>query len=457
MAKTNGDDHCQLSVVGHVVGKDVNFPRGEVRITGGIIADVLSEPSGAPADRRIDAGAAYVLPGVIDPHVHSLSDPSEGLESATRAAAAGGVTTMLEMPFDAAGPIWSVERMAAKKAMVSSQMHVDVGLFATVRPHGGIDQIERLAQAGAVAFKVSTYHTDPNRFPRTPDNEMLQVFRRIAATGRRCCVHAENDEIVRNLIGALHSRGAEDPRMHCTARPPISETAAVANTLELAREAHAKVHFVHMSLPHSIDLVRAYAQEGDDVSAEVCPHYLMFDKDDMLTYGPRLKVNPPLRTREDVDGMWDLLRSDAVDAMSSDHAPWAMSHKNDPNIFDNASGAPGVETMFPVIAATALHEKGVSIETLVRVYCWRTAELFGIGHRKGDLKAGLDGDVTVFDPNQEWTVDEKAMQSHAGWSPFDGMRLRGKVTWTVSRGQVVFDGDHVLSAPGQGRLVDFAA
>lgn len=446
---------CQLSIVGHVVGRDTNYPRGEVRICDGVITDVLPESSDGPADERIDVGDAYVLPGVIDPHVHALSDPSEGVEAATRAAAAGGVTTILEMPFDKPGPIWTVDRFVAKKDLIAREAHVDVGLFATVRPHGGIAEIAGLAEAGAVAFKISTYHTDSERFPRTPDDEMIEVFREIAATGRRCCVHAENDEIVRTLVAKLHDRGTEDPRMHCAARPPISETAAVANTLELARTAEAKVHFVHMSLSHSIDLVRSYAREGVDVSAEACPQYLMFDQDDMVAAGARLKVNPPLRTPEDVAGLWDLLRADEIDTISSDHAPWAMIHKNDPNIFDNASGAPGVETVFPVIAAVGLHERNVTIESLVRAYCWRPAQLFGIDHKKGDLRPGLDGDVTVFDPDQTWTVDETAMQSNAGWSPFNGMELQGRVTLAVSRGRVIFDGKQVLSTPGQGRLVTF--
>ncbi len=446
---------CQLSIVGHVVGRFVNYPRGEVRINHGVIVDVLPVPSEVPCDERIDVDTAYVLPGAIDPHVHCLSDPREGIEAATRAAAAGGVTTILEMPFDKTGPVWTVERLEAKKEMVASEAHVDVGLFATVRPGGGIDQVAALAKAGAVTFKLSTYHTDADRFPRTPDNEMIEVFRAIAATGRRVCVHAENDEIVRSLVAHLHDRGDEDPRLHCAARPPVTETAAVANALELARTADAKVHFVHMSLPHSIELVRSYARGGSDVSAEACPQYLLFTEDDMLTFGARIKVNPPVRTPTDVAGMWALFRADEIDTISSDHAPWPLSEKDNSNIFDNASGAPGVETVFPIIASIALHEKGVGIESLVRAYCWRPAELFGIDHRKGDLAPGLDGDVVVFDPRIDWVVDETTMQSNAGWSPFHGRQLRGKVTLTVSRGEIIYDGKQVNSLPGRGQLVTF--
>lgn len=455
MAMSGERQLCDLSVVGHVVCRSGRYPRGEVRIRDGRVAAVAPQVTGDPCEQQIDVGDAYVLPGVIDPHVHSLSDPREGIAAATRAAAAGGVTTILEMPFDKAGPVWTADRVKAKREIVLQEAHVDVGLFATVRPGNGVREVPALAAAGAVTFKVSTYHTDPNRFPRIPDNELVEVFRAIAATERRVCVHAENDEIVRNLVAELRDTGSTDPRAHCAARPAVSETAAVANTLELARAADAKVHFVHMSLPHSIDLVRSAVRRGVDASAEVCPQYLIFTEEDMLSLGARAKVNPPPRTRADVDGLWAWLAADEIDALSSDHAPWPLSEKNKPNIFDNASGAPGVETLFPVCAAVGLHERGVSIESLARATSWRPAELFGIGHRKGDLRPGLDADITVFDPSREWTLDEATMQSNAGWSPFHGRTLRGRVTMTISRGEVIYDGEQVTAKPGRGRLVTF--
>jgi allantoinase len=448
-------EFCDLSVIGHVVGRSVNFPRGEVRIHEGRIVEVREAPSQAGAGERIDVGDAYVLPGVIDAHVHSLSDPREGIEAATRSAAAGGVTTILEMPFDRPGPIWTVDRLLAKQQMVAEQALVDVGLFATVHPAGRGDSVADLAEAGAVTFKVSTYHTDPDRFPRTPDSAMIEVFAAAAAYDRRVCVHAESDDMVRAYVAATQQRdGTSEPTLHCASRPPVTETAAVASTLELANAAGAQVHLVHMSLPHSIELVRNLARTGVDVSAEACPQYLLFTEDDMHAAGALLKVNPPLRSAADAAGLWRLFAADQIDVISSDHAPWQLSEKTKPNIFDNASGAPGVETVFNAVAGTALHDHDVSIESLVRAYCWRPAELFGIDHRKGDLAPGLDGDITVFDPNTEWVVDGAAMSSNAGWTPFDGHHLRGKVTLAVSRGRVIFDGKQVTAEPGDGRVLE---
>lgn len=452
MAFASESEACDLSVVGHVVTSRGLLLRGEVRIRDGKVAEVRPEAGDASGGRRIDVGDAFVLPGLIDPHVHSLSDASEGIATATRSAAAGGVTTILEMPFDDGAPVWTVERLEAKKALVADEAHVDVGLFATVRPGGGVREVAALAEAGAVTFKVSTYHTHPDRFPRTPDDELREVFAAIAATGRRVCVHAENDEIVKRLVAELQAAGRTDPRAHCESRPPVTETAAIANVLELAREAAAQVPFCHMSLPHSIELIREYARDGHPVSGEICPHYLLLSEDDMDAMGARAKINPPVRSAPDVAGLWDLLRRGEIDVLSSDHAPWPLTKKDKPDIFDNASGAPGVETLFNVTAGAALAH-GVPLADLVGVATWKTARLFGIAHRKGDLAPGLDGDIAVFDPSVEWTLDQADLHSNAGWSPYHQRRLKGRVTMAISRGKVVYDGTEVVARPGRGDLV----
>lgn len=448
-------DAQDLSIVGCLVTRAGVFPRGEVRVRDGKIVARLTEVSNAAYSERIDVGEAFVLPGIIDPHVHSLSAPTEGVEAATRSAAAGGVTTIMEMPFDQEAPVWTVDRLKAKRQLVAREAHVDVALYATVRPGGGVGEVAPLAAAGATCFKVSTYHTDPNRFPRTPDDELLEVFAAVAATGRRICVHAEIDEIVKAKIAENRSSGA-DPLAHCRSRPPVTETAAVAHVLELARPSGVKIHLCHMSLPRSFALIRAYAAAGMPASGEVCPHYLTFAEADMSAYGARLKVNPPVRSRADVEGLWARLRAGQVDAIASDHAPWPLAQKNEPNIFDNASGAPGVETLLPVVASEAL-ARGVDIRMVAAVTSWRPAELFGLDHRKGDLVPGLDADLVIYDPRASYVLQEGQLHSNAGWSPFNGMRLSGRVILTVSRGAVVWDGKSVVSDPGRGQLITYCS
>lgn len=448
------DLEADLAVTGHVVTSQAEFPRGEVRVRDGRVVAVLDSPGHAPATDHVDAGGAYVMPGVVDPHVHCLSHAAEGIEAATRSAAAGGVTTLLEMPFDETGPVWSVEAFRRKRRAVQREAHVDVGMYATVEPGGrGIAEIPKLAAQGAACFKLSTFQTDPRRFPRTPDGEMLDAFGEIARTGLRVCVHAENNDIVQRRLAALRATDGSDPLLHAASRPPVTETAAVAAVLELARASGADLHFCHVSTPHAVDLVQWHRRRGTTVTTEVCPHYLALTGQDMARDGVRLKFNPPLRSAEEADGLWHRVRSGEIDMIASDHAPWPLEYKRRDHVFDNASGGPGVETLLPLVADRALHQRRMDPRALVSSLSTRAARAFGLDDRKGDLRRGLDGDLVVLDPDTEWTVDGSQLRSNAGWSPFDGMRIRGSVRLTVSRGEVVWDGSRVLSAPGRGRFL----
>lgn len=447
-------DACELSIVGRIVSSRGDHGHGEVRVRDGVIASVSAGGvADAPAEQRIDVGGAYVLPGVIDCHVHCLSHPGEGVAATTRSAAAGGVTTILEMPFDAGGPVWSVERFLQKQELIAREAHVDVGLYATVRPDGGGASVAELAEAGAVAFKLSMFDTDPARFPRTPDGRLFEQLAAAAEVDRPVCVHAENDEIIRPLLTRLRASGDGRAELQAASRPPVSETAAVAEVLELARAAQARIHLCHLSLPRSVDLVRQHVDGGTRASAETCPHYLLLSEDDLRRQGGRCKINPPLRRGKDVDALWQRVRAGALDAISSDHAPWPLEQKTHDDIFDNHSGAPGVETLLSLVASEALHRRGMPISSLVQLMSLRPAELFGLAHRKGDLRPGLDADVVVFDPSASWTLDERALHSNAGWSPYHGRGVRGAVTLTVARGEVVWDGRTVRSRPGRGRFV----
>ncbi|EST37300.1 hypothetical protein N566_13650 [Streptomycetaceae bacterium MP113-05] len=445
---------ADLSVTGHVVTSQEEFPGGEVRVRDGRVIAVLDVPSDAPSAERIDAGGAYVLPGVVDPHVHCLSHGGEGIEAATRSAAAGGVTTLLEMPFDEAGPVWSVDAFRGKRRAVQQEAHVDVGMYATVKPGGsGLAEIPALVAEGATCFKLSTFHTHPERFPRTPDGELLDAFDEIARTGLRVCVHAENDEIVQRKLSQLRASGGSGPLLHGASRPPVTETAAVAAVLEFARATGVRLHFCHISTPHAVDLVQWHRRAGTSVTTEVCPHYLALTEQDMVRGDARLKYNPPLRAAQESDGLWQRIRAGEIDMIASDHAPWPPEYKQRDHVFDNASGGPGVETLLPLMADRALHDHRMDPRALVRSVSTRAARAFGLDDRKGDLRPGLDGDLVVLDPEAAWTVDGTRLRSNAGWSPFDGMRIRGRVRLTVSRGEVIWDGTSVLSTPGRGRFL----
>jgi allantoinase len=444
-----------LSIVGRIVSGIGEPFRGEIRISAGRIVELREGEPAGPCTTRIDLKDAYLLPGAIDCHVHSGSHAGEGIRALTSSAAAGGVTTVIDMPYDVAAPVVSPLVLAAKRDKVTAEALIDVALLATVRPGSGDADVGPLVDAGAVGFKLSLFGTDPRRFPRIPDDQFLEVLAAIRDHGSVACVHAENEEIIKPLMARAIESGASSPLDHCRSRPPVSETQAVLTALEYARDTGSTLHLCHLSLARSVDLARSYAREGLQVSTETCPHYLWFSEDDMERQGGRLKINPPLRPASERAGLWERLLGGAIDAVSSDHAPWPLSDKTRPAIFDNHSGAPGTETLVSVLAAGLL-ARGESLAVLSQLVAAGPARIFGIAEAKGSLAPGMDADVMAFDPGKPFILDEADLHSNAGWSPYHAMTMPGRVVLTVSRGEVVWDGTHFGGSKGRARVVERA-
>jgi allantoinase len=395
---------------------------------------------GDAAGGGLDYGDALLLPGAVDVHVHTRSYAGEGIEACTLAAAAGGVTTIVDMPYDAGGPVDSLAAFEDKVGDVGREAQVDVALWATVPPRGPIEDVQALVDAGAAAFKLSTFETHPQRFPRIPDAQLLDAFAAISAAGGLAGIHAENDEIVRAGIAAEQAAGhGDDPLAHARSRPPVAEHEAIARVLELARATGVRLHVCHVSTERGVQLVAQARRDGVDVSAETCPHYLLLDESALLTRGGEAKINPPLRQRS--------LPADGLDLISSDHVGWPLERKHGPDIFALASGAPGVELIVPLV-----HD-ALGARELVRLVCEMPARRFGLWPGKGNLAPGADADVLVLDPAAEWTIDPAALVSPAGWSPYSGRRVRGRVIAAFSRGVQVWDGSRAGAGAGHGRFV----
>jgi allantoinase len=441
-----------LIVRGDLVLPDRLLRDGVVGIVDGRIVGIFEHEFTPPGRKVIDARGQYVLPGAIDAHVHCFSAPGEGFTHGTRAAAAGGVTTIIEMPYDAGNPIISQERFLEKRGRLERESVVDVALLATIKKTGGLDQIPLFAEEGACGFKMSLYETDPERFPRIPDPELLEAFSLIRETGLPVGLHAENDELVHWGGDRYRSEGA-DPQAHCRSRPRVAESSAVLKALEFAFWTGVHLHIYHATFPRVFELVDWFRQQGTCVSAETCTHYLTLTENDMERLGARAKINPPLRSADERDMLWELCRTGSIDIVTSDHAPWTLDRKSHSNIFDNASGAPGVETLVPMLYSEGVAKGRLSIHDMARLLSQRPAELFGLSSRKGQIRVGGDADVTIIDPSVEWTLDEQRLLSTAGWSPYHGWRMKGRVTRTIVRGQVVFDGEKVVGEPGTGQFV----
>jgi allantoinase len=436
-----------LLVRGDVVSGGRVIPSGGLAISRGRIAAVLDAGSEVDAAWALDASGKLVVPGVVDSHVHTLSTPTEGIATATAAAAAGGVTTVIDMPYDSPDPVIDAARFAAKTEAVEREAHVDVALYATIAKVDGVEAIPELLDAGAVAFKMSTFETDPARFPRIGDADLRAAFALLAPSGVPVVIHAEAQDLVEPLLARALAAGEQDPDAHARTRPVESETLALGAVAELALWSGARVHVAHVTHPHGFRLLDWYRTRGARVSGETCVHYLCLDAGDVERLGGVAKVNPPIRDRDARDGLWQAIGAGSVATVSTDHAPWPEAAKRRP-MLEAASGIPGLETFLPLML-TEGRRRGMTVPQLMDLVAARPAALFGLP-RKGRLEVGFDADFAVVDREARWRFDAARAQTSAGWSPFHGAELVGRVESTWVRGCRVWDGEAITARPGFG-------
>lgn len=448
------DNALDLVIRGDLVLADGIADDSAVGVKDGVIVGLYAPKENPKAKVTIDASGLLVFPGIVDAHVHSFSIPGvEGFLGSTPAAAAGGVTTIIEMPYDAGTPTTSPEAFRKKIERIRREALVDVALLGTLKKEGPLDVIFPLVEMGACGFKLSLFETDPERFPRIADGILWDILPVIAACRVPVGFHAENDEIIFHLIRKYRQDGKVSPKAHGETRPVISETTAVLKLLELARWTGVRLHLYHMSHPRSIHLLQRFREEKVDVTAETCPHYLLLDEEDMDRLKALGKINPPLRSREVKEEMWELLRGGYIDMVTSDHAPWPIEEKQAQDIFANPSGAPGVETLFPLLFSEGVIKRGFSPRQLAKILCEQPARRFKLYPQKGRIALGADADFAILDPSICWTLHGREMHSSAQWTPYEGCTIQGKVVRTILRGKVIYDGKEIMAQPGTGQFI----
>lgn len=436
-------------VCGTIVTPTRAIENGWVGLKGDkIVALGADEPPAAK--RRFDAGDAYVFPGVVDGQTHAGSYLGlPGLESTTRSAIAGGVTTFVDMPYDSPNPLNSVERLNDKIAAIESLAYCDVALYGTVMPGQDTTQIMPLIEGGVAAFKVSSFESSPTRFPRIPADILLDVFEALSSTDIPLGLHNEDQEIVLARIARARAAGLNGLDAHGDSRPPAAELTATAAFLELGASASAHAHIVHLSLARGFQLVEQYRRDGYRATGETCVHYLVLDPAiDGQALGARMKVSPPIRPGQR-DALWAEVLAGRVAFVSSDHSSWPLENKNRPSIFDAGAGVPGLETLLPAFFTEAQARGFDAVALTAAQLCERPARFFGLWPRKGAIAVGADADLTVFSPGPvAW--DSAGAHDGLNWSPYDGRTFAGRVTRTYLRGAVAWDAETVLARPGQG-------
>lgn len=438
---------------GTLVTEQVVVEAGYIAIRDGLIVKMGNGP-GPEADETLDFGASFILPGAIDSQVHSRSQADqEDFLWSTRAAAAGGVTTIVDMPYDAGKLICTPETLREKTTSASGQARVDFALYGTIRASDGTGQIAGMAEAGAAGFKFSTFETHPERFPRIPTALLYEAFAEVAKTGLIAGVHNENDEVVRAFSDLVTTQGITDYRAHGASRPPISETLAIAEVYEIAAATGCSAHIVHCSVGRGYDLAQAYRAQGVDATIEACIHYLVCsEEDDVARLVGKAKCNPPIRPRAEREALWAHLAAGNITVVSTDHVAWALDTKLSPTMLENASGMPGLEVLTSLLL-DSLTERGLPLTHAARLLSGNPARLFRISDRKGALAVGLEADITVYGERPRIYDPAVSGNTVVGWSPYEGRAMRLAPLATFQRGEMIFDGTRVLAEPGAGRFI----
>ena len=429
------------------------LPGGYVAIRGETIA-AIGQGEAPPSIAYDDYSGRTILPGLVDGHMHTGSAIGfPGIEGASMSAAAGGVTTICDMPYDVPRAVTDSGIFAEKVAAVHQLSHVDVALYGTIKKTGGVDAIAGLAEAGASAFKLSTYEYDAVRFPRIDHPTMVAAFKEIAKTGLMVAVHNEDQELVERLTAEAKASGRVDPIMHARTRPPLAETMADLEIFEIGLETGAHVHIAHSSVARGFEIAESFRGMGARASGEACIQYLCMTEEDLVRLKGFGKCNPPFRTAEEVERMWGALLAGKIAYVSTDHAPWQREKKLGDDIFACGAGLTGMQSYAPLFY-TLLKERGLPV-TLMAKYCAeQTARYHGLFPKKGAIQLGADADFLVME-EADYAFDEASIQDRedARWSPYHGRRMRGRVAATWLRGTRIWDGGAVLAKPGQGRFV----
>lgn len=431
--------------------------RCDLVIQNGVIAALTSDAGSllSTASETIDATGLTILPGGVDAHTH-LREPSttdrEGFATGTAAAAAGGITTVIEMP-QADPPVTDGATFAAKRIGIERHALIDVALYGGAIGQGR-QALEEQAEAGAVAFKAFMAASSP-AYPAVNDAQLYDALVVTRDLDSFLTVHAENDALLRTLRARLEAAGRHDPLAHCESRPPFVEAEAVHRAIFLAAEVGAHVHIAHVSAAPSLLAIARAKLAGQWVTAETCPQYLLLTEDDVARLGPYAKCAPALRSADHVEALWRSLADGTVDFVCSDHAPYTTAEKEAgrESIWNAPLGLNVIQVMFPAVLDEAVHTWGMPLEECAAITATNAARIFNLYPRKGTIQVGSDADLAFYDFERDWTVSASELLTKHRWTPFEGRRVRCQVTRTMSRGRTVFQDGRVLAEPGSGRFL----
>lgn len=421
-----------------------------IAVDDGKIFKIGKETNMPKADEKIDLHNLLLLPGVVDSHVHLRDEEKaykETFFTGTAAAAAGGVTTVLDMPNNT--PVtMSAQTLRNRMQIAKRSVLVNVGFYSEFPTN--LDGIKNIAAEGAVGFKLFMAE-QVGGLNIDEDEALKEAFKKTAELNVPVAVHAEDHMLLKKAKEKLKLAKRHDIAAFLKAHNELVEFEAVRRLLDINAHVGNRLHFCHMSTEKGLSAVAQAKKADQKVTCEVTPHHILLTKDSYENLGAKAVTMPPLRSRENVEALWKGVTEDTVDSIGSDHAPHSLEEKNADSVWDVKVGVPGLETTLPLVL-TMVHKNRLSLNRAVQLLTEKPAEIFGLNDR-GCLEQGKNADFVVVDFNQRFKIDASKFQSKAKFSPFNGWEVQGKPVKTFVNGQLVMDEQDIVAKPGSGSVV----
>lgn len=422
----------------HVGPASIHIHQGRISA----LAGPEETPTGWPV---FDAGRSVVMPGLVDTHVH-INDPGrtewEGFATATRAAAAGGVTTLVDMPLNCIPATTTPDALEAKLLAARGNCYVDVGFWGGVVP-GNLHQLEPLSDAGVLGFKCFLIPSGVAEFPHVTESDLRPALDQLKALGAVLIVHAELPGPVEEALHIRERAAPSDPRRYSTflrSRPRKAEDEAVALMIRLCRETGRRIHIVHHSSADALPALRQARADGLPITVETCPHYLCLAAEDVPDGATEFKCCPPIRERKNNEQLWSALAEGLIGMVVSDHSPCPPERKlcGSGDFLRAWGGISSLQLRLPLMW-TAAERRGFSLLNLAEWLANAPARLVGLDRRKGAIRVGCDADLVVWNPEAAFRVDASVLHHRHKLTPYAGQVLRGVVEATFLRGRKIYE------------------
>ena len=437
----------EYSIKGGKVVFSEGMVKADISIKNGVI-ECVGKDLKSTNDKVIDASGKYVLPGLLDVHVHPQYE--DDFQDLSEMAAFGGITTLIHYVYVKQG-MHLVEKIEEAIDEGSKKSHLDFALHASLQDvESQLPYIGEAIEQGVTSFKM--FMPFAKRGMSVPDKLLIAVMDKIGSLGGISMVHAE-DSACEYLEEKLIAQGKISPNFYPQSRPNSFEADAVSRAIILAKTVNCPLYLVHLSARESLEPVKKARYNGQIVYTETCPHYLTLTDDIFVKLGSLAKCAPPIRKSIDMEAMWVAIRRNLIDVVASDHAGYTIKKKQFDNVFDSPFGIPGTETLFPLLNEEGVNKKRIDLPKLVKLLSENPAKIFGLYPKKGTLRVGSDADLVILDPNQAYVIEAKNQHGKSDFTLYEGLKCRGKVVLTIQGGKIVLKNGELHSRPGDGTFL----